>query len=302
MGKMFDALQKVEREKFREQKEDEPKATPEDIVLNDKLVSFFQPSSMVSEQFRRLRTFVLKPGLDENAPKTILVTSAMAAEGKSLIAVNLAITIATELHSFALLVDCDLRNPSLSRMFGLDEKQGLSNYILGEAEIPDLLIKTSIDKLSFIPGGSLQENPVELIGSNRMRSLVQDLKSRYNDRYIILDSSPILATTEPSVLNKLVDGIILVVRSGETPRESVLQAMKMLDREKILGVVLNDMQFMTKAMIRKNFGTHNYYYNYRYSRANPKPSTWGKFTALGGDMKMFLNRRRARKKDKNSDE
>jgi protein-tyrosine kinase len=290
MGKMYDALQKVEREKFAEQTEEAPKTTTDDIILDDKLVAYFQPSSMVAEQFRRLRTFIIKNKPDAESPKTFLLTSAMAGEGKSLIAVNLAIIIATELHSHALLVDCDLRNPSLSRMFGLSENKGLSAYLAGDAKIEDLLVKTSIDKLSFIPGGALEENPVELVGSNKMKSLVQDLKSRYNDRFIIFDSSPVLATTEPSILNKMVDGIILVIKSGETPRESVVQAMKVLEKDKILGVVLNDLEFKTNAMIQRNFGTHKYYYDYRYSKTNPEPGAWGKVVALAGDMKILLRK------------
>jgi exopolysaccharide/PEP-CTERM locus tyrosine autokinase len=296
MGKMFDALQKVEREKYDVPEEDAPKTTPDDIILDDKLVSFFQPSSMVAEQFKRLRTHIIRPGL-ENSAKTILVTSTVAGEGKSLIAVNLAITIATELHSHALLVDCDLRNPSLSRMFGLQEKKGLSDYLRGEAEIPDLLIKTSVDKLSVFSGGTVQENPVELIGSNRMKSLVKDLKSRYDDRYIIIDSSPLLATTEPSVLNEMVDGIILVIKSGETPRESVHQAIKLLKKEKILGVVLNSLEFKTQAMIRRYFGTHRYYYDYRYSKAHPELSKWQKVASLAGDMKAFVTKLKPGKKE-----
>lgn len=295
---MFDALQKVEREKFTEQTEDAPNAAPEDIVLDDKLVTYFQPSSMVTEQFRRLRTFIMKPKVEGQPPKTFLITSAMAGEGKSLIAVNLAIIIATELHSHALLVDCDLRNPSLSRMFGLEEEKGLSNYLAGDAKIEDLLIKTPIDKLSFISGGSLEENPVELIGSNKMKSLVEDLKSRYNDRFIIFDSSPILSTTEPSILNKMVDGIILVVMSGATPRESIVQAMKVLEKEKILGVVLNNLEFKTNAMIRRNFGTHHYYYDYRYSKTHPEPGMWAKFAALAGDVKILIRKLKPGK-DKN---
>lgn len=298
MGKMFEALRKAEREKTAELKEDEPKATPEDIVLDDKLVTFFQPSSMVTEQFKRLRTFILKLGLDDNTLKTIMVTSAMAGEGKSMISANLAITIATELHSYALLVDADLRKPSLSELFGLEERKGLSNYLLGESEIPDVMIKTSIDKLSLIPSGRIEDNPVELIGSNKMKSLVEDLKSRYEDRYIIIDSSPILATTEPSVLNKMVDGIILVIRSGETPRESIMQALKVIDKEKILGVVLNDLDFITNAMIRRNFGTHRYYYDYRYAKLPPKASLWGRIAAVAGDMKMFLRRGKKKEEEK----
>jgi protein-tyrosine kinase len=295
MGKMFDALQKVERERYQESEKVSRKASPEDIVLDNRLVSFFEPSSMVAEQFRRLRTYVIRPGM-EDSPKTILVTSAMAGEGKSMIAINLAITIAVDLNSNALIVDCDLRNPTLSRWFGLREKRGLSNYLLGEAELPELLIKTSVDKLTILSGGTIQDNPVELIGSNKMKSLVADLKARYADRYIILDSSPLLATTEPSVLNEMVDGILLVIKSGDTPRESIQQALKLLDRKKIIGAVLNNTKFKTEAMIRRYFGTNRYYYDYSYSKSHPDQGVWGKFRSLARDVKMFLGRPRARKK------
>ena len=283
MGKMFEALQKVEREKLGEPHVDSVKVTPGDIVLDDKIITFFEPGSMIAEQFRRLRTNIIRPGLQNNIPKTILVTSAMPGEGKSLISINLAITIAIELHSHALVVDCDFRNPSLSQWFGLKEGKGLSNYLLGELEIPDIMVKTSIDKLSFLCGGTIQDNPVELIGSKRMQSLVADLKSRYEDRYIIFDSSPLLATTEPSVLNRMVDGILLVVRAGETPRESIQQALKQLDKEKILGVVLNDLEFKTDAMNRRNFGTDRYYYDYRYSSAHSAPTASGRVKTFFGN-------------------
>jgi exopolysaccharide/PEP-CTERM locus tyrosine autokinase len=269
MGKMFEALQKAEKERIQEPQEDSVKTTSDDAVLDNKLVSFFQPGSIVAEQFRKLRTYLFKPDL-QNQTKTILVTSAFSGEGKSLIAINLAISIAIELHSHALLVDCDLRNPTLSRWFGMQEAKGLSDYLLGGVELPDLLVKTQVDKLSLLCGGSSQDNPVELIGSQRMDALVGELKSRYNDRYIILDSSPVLATTEPNVLDKMVDGIILVVRAGETPRESVQQAVKLLKTEKIIGVVLNDMQFKSSALHSRYFGTHRYYYDYRY-RSTKEP-------------------------------
>ena len=287
---MYDALQKVEREKNRVSKEVSPKAAPEDLVLDSRLVSFFEPASMAAEQYRRLRTYVIRPGM-ENSPKTILVTSALEGEGKSLTAINLAIIIAIELNSNALLVDCDLRNPSLSRWFGFQEKKGLSDYLLGEAELPDLLVKTSVDKLSILPGGSFQENPVELIGSKRMKSLIADLKMRYDDRYIILDSSPLLATTEPSVLKDMVDGILLVIKSGATPRESIQQALKAVDKQKIIGVVLNNLEFKTKAMVRRYFGTHRDYYDYHYSKRHPEPKGWGKLASL------FRKNRPDRKED-----
>jgi exopolysaccharide/PEP-CTERM locus tyrosine autokinase len=294
MGKMFDALQKVQREKYVGAEDEVNKPIPDDLVLNDKVVSFFAPSSMVTEQFRRLRTIIIKPGI-VNSPKIIMVASAVSGEGKSLVAVNLASIISVELHSHALLIDCDLRNPSLTRWFGLEEKKGLSDYLTGKAEIQDLLIKTSIDKLSILSGGSIQENPVELIGSNKMKTLIQDLKSRYEDRYIIIDSSPILATTEPSVLNEIVDGIILVVKSGDTPRETIQQAIKLLNKNKILGVVLNNMQFKTKALFQRYFGANHQYYDYRYSKMHPEPGFWGKLSILIGDIKKFFKKSGASK-------
>jgi len=296
MGKMFDALQKVERERNQKSERVSHKAAPENIVLDNRLVSFFEPSSVVAEQFKRLRTYVIKPGM-ENSPKTILVTSAMAGEGKSMVAINLAITIAVDLHSNALIVDCDLRNPSLSRWFGIREQKGLSDYLLGEAQLPELLVKTPVDKLTILPGGTIQDNPVELIGSNKMKSLVADLKSRYTDRYIILDSSPLLATTEPSVLNEMVDGILLVIKSGDTPRESIQQALKLLDKKKIIGAVLNNMEFKTDAMIRRYFGINRYHYDYRYSKGHPEQGIPGKFRSLARDVKMFSGKLRARKKE-----
>ncbi len=276
MGKMFDALQKVERDRFAEPADEVQKSSIEDIVLDDKLISYFQPTSIATEQFRGLRTYIMRPRQDDRSPKTILVTSAMAGEGKSLIAVNLATIIATELHSHALLVDCDLRSPSLSRLFGLEEKTGLSEYLTGNVEIKDLLIKTPIDKLSFISGGGIKENPVELIGSNKMKSLITELKSRYKDRYIIFDSSPIMATTEPVILNKMIDGIIIVIKSGETSRESIARAIKVLDKGKILGVVLNNLEFKTEAIIRRNFGTHSNHDDKHY----PEPGVLEKFSSI----------------------
>lgn len=272
--------QESERETYKEPPKesvfDRPKAQPskpalKDMTLDDRLVSYFDPSSMVAEQFKRLRTYVIRPGM-ENSPKTILVTSSMQGEGKSMIAINLAITIAVDLNSNALIVDCDLRNPSLSRWFGFREQKGLSNYLLGEAGLPELLVKTAVDKLTILPGGTIRDNPVELIGSNKMKSLVADLKARYDDRYIILDSSPLLATTEPRVLSDMADGTLFVIKSAETPRESILQALKLIDKKRIIGVVLNQVEFKTEALIRRYFGTDRYS-DYRYTGKRSEPNS-----------------------------
>ena len=237
----------------------------EKVISGQKLVTYYDPDSVASEQFRKLRTQLLRLRLPQ-PPKTILVTSSRAGEGKTLISANLAAGIAHEFSAYALLVDSDLRNPSLGNWFGIANGYGLSDYLVGRKEISDLLFKTEIERLRVLLGGTLQDNPTELIGSARMESLIKELKSRYNDRYIIFDSTPLLATSEPEVLSRLVDGILIVVRAGETPRETVKQAISSLEKEKILGVVLNDLQFKSRGLTNRYFGSNDSYYGYRYGK------------------------------------
>jgi Mrp family chromosome partitioning ATPase len=109
-----------------------------------------------------------------------------------------------------------------------------------------------------------------------MEALVNELKSRYDDRYIILDATPLLATTEPEVLSKVVDGIIIVVRAGVTPRETVKQAIASLEKEKILGFVLNDLQFKSSCLSSRYFGSDGYYYRYGYGKTEAEPTRWTK--------------------------
>lgn len=232
--------------------------------------SVFQSEFVAGEQFRKLRTHVIKAN-SLNSTRTIMVTSAVQGEGKSFIARNLAIGFAHDLHLHALLVDCDLRNPSLAQKFGVQRGRGISDYLMGNGEIAELLIKTKWEKLNLLTSGSFQGNPTELLASRRMEILVQELKSRYNDRYIIFDSTPLLATSESEVLARLVDGIIVVVRAGETARETVEQAVSLLGKEKIMGFVLNHIEFKSSGLFMRYFGSHRYYYGYGYGK-KPPPS------------------------------
>jgi exopolysaccharide/PEP-CTERM locus tyrosine autokinase len=250
----------------KEERMERPKIIQRPIRLgrmgsNLPLVSLFQPGSLGAEQFRRLRTHVLKLNTSD-PPKTIMVTSATEGEGKTFVAANLAAGIAHDLHFHALLVDCDLRNPSLSHWFGVQNGHGLSDYLVGRGQLSELLRKTEMEKLSLLTGGSAQAKPTELIGSRKMEAMVNELKSRYNDRYIILDATPLLSTTEPEVLARLVDGILIVVRAGVTPRETLKQAIASLDPNKILGFVLNDVEFKSSGLSSRYFGSDGYYTKY----------------------------------------
>jgi protein-tyrosine kinase len=285
MSKIYKALEKAEME--RETKKDihpipirfPSSVRVEEMTSDQRLVSVSQPGSLAAEQFRKLRTNIIRP--KSSVPlRTIMVAAAMSGEGKTFVAVNLAASIATDLHCHALLVDCDLRNPSLAQWFGLRDGKGLSDYLGGRETLPELLKKTEVEKLRVLTAGNIQENPTELIGSKKMEALVHELKSRYNDRYIIFDSTPLLATSEPALLSKLVDGIIFVARAGVTPRETVKQALSSIEKGKILGFVLNDLQFRSPGLSSRYFGSDGYYkYGYRYgygkNRAKPQ-NRWTK--------------------------
>ena len=298
MSKIYQALEKAGKEREMGLKKDFPpipeprmKREEQETVVESKigegkisnhmLVSFFQPGSLAAEQFRKLRSHLLRLDIPE-PPKTIMVTSATNAEGKTFVAANLAVGIANEFYTHALLVDCDLRNPSLAGWFDLPKSKGLSDYLTGNGDPSELIMKTDLETLSVIAAGSIQDNPTELIGSKKMETLIQELKRKHNDRYIIFDSTPLLATTESEVLAKLVDGIILVVRAGVTPRETVQQAIRSLEKGKILGVVLNDLNFKSTALYARYFGSGSYYYRYGYGpRNSDHKGRWGKLFSSG---------------------
>jgi len=297
MSKIYKALEKAEKERGEElkkelsfipEKEEEAKdpnqtltsvlSETSGMVSDQSLVYFFQPGSLAAEQFRKLRTYLFRHKSSES-PKTIMVTSTNSGEGKTLVATNLAIGIARDLHAHALLVDCDLRNPMIGNRFGLENGKGLSDYLTGDGNISEFIMKTEIERLTILPGGKAQDNPTELIGSKKMEALIQELKSRYRDRYVIFDVTPLLATAEPEVLAKLVDEILIVVRAGVTPRETVKQAIASLEKKKILGLVLNDVEFKSSSLSSRYFGSdgYSYRYGYGYGRREGKPqSRWGK--------------------------
>jgi exopolysaccharide/PEP-CTERM locus tyrosine autokinase len=293
MSKVYEALENAEKQRVTGLKKGplfpvEPKEVREEKIARPRivrkpirpdgtgsyrpLVSLSEPGSLGAEQFRRLRTHLLRPDILD-AAKTIMVTSATAGEGKTFVAANLAAGIAHDLHFHALLVDCDLRSPSLSQWFRVQNGHGLSDYLVGKGQLSELFRKTEMEKLSILTGGSAQEKPAELIGSRRMEALVHELKLRYNDRYIIFDATPLLATSEPEILARLVDGILIVVRAGVTPRETIKQAMISLDPKKILGFVLNDVEFRSSGLSSRYFGADGYYAKYGYGKKGSEPQS-----------------------------
>jgi exopolysaccharide/PEP-CTERM locus tyrosine autokinase len=277
MGKFADALEKVasyagarpsSKEKPQEllpQRDEEDQDTPKEIVeslqlkprLDDKISTQqscrLLPTSellvccrqdgnreinFAAEQFKVLRSQILF-SMDRAVPKTILVTSAIPGEGKSIVASNLAVSIALGKQEHVLLIECDLRRPSLCKIFGIGSCRGLSDYLQGEEELGSLLQKTAIDKLTLLPGGSLTKNPYELLTSTEMRELLEEARNRYEDRYIILDSTPAQVAAETGVLSKFTDGIVFVIGYGKSSRNVIQETLENIAKEKVLGVVFN---------------------------------------------------------------
>jgi len=257
MGKIFEALEKSNKDhSIPEAKDstfqassngeheshgfsfDEAEALDQENSIDQNLVTLLQPRSIEAEQFNILKTNILFPASGK-PPHSIMVTSAAPGEGKSFIAANLAISIALNIDEYALLVDCDFRKPCIHNRFGFGEVPGLSDYLSNKTTLSSVLLKTKVNKLTILPVGKPPHNPSELLSSNLMSTLLGELTKRYRDRYIIIDSPPPQLTAETNALARQVDGIVLVVKYGSTPRKMVDELINILDKEKILGIIMN---------------------------------------------------------------
>ena len=206
-----------------------------------------------AEQFKMLSSQILFPQ-GRPIPRTILVTSAVPGEGKSVVASNLAVSIAAGKQQNVLLMECDLRRPSLCQIFGLDNNcTGISEYLQGEEQLSNFLRKTTIDNLTLLPAGRMTKNPYELLSSKKMRDLVEEVGKRYENRYVILDSTPAQVAAETGVLSKFVDGVVLVIGYGKSSRELIQNSVEKIGKQKFLGVVFNYSE--------GNY-TKDYYYKY----------------------------------------
>jgi len=210
----------------------------EQTQVDPRLVTLLDPQGFESEQFKMLRTNLLFPA-EGKVPRSIMVTSALPGEGKSFVAANLAVTIAQNIDEHVLLMDCDMRRPSVSRIFGFGRVSGLSEHLSQNFPLPSLLLKTGIRKLTLLPAGAPPANPSELLSSTQMSKLLNEVKERYADRYVIIDSPPPQLTAETKVIGSQVDGILIVVKYRGTDRNMVAELVEKLGKDKVLGVVLN---------------------------------------------------------------
>lgn len=220
-------------------------APPQREPLSDedkqRLVSLFAPASHQAKRIDMLRSQLLFP-FHGDPPRTIMITSAAPREGRSLLTTNLAISFARGLQQFVLVIDCHLANPAIHRLLQVPLRPGLTDYLEHGAPLPEVIHWTAVDKLSVIPAGRPSQRTAEILATDKMVDMMHELRERYSDRFIILDTPPVQEVDDPAVLARVVEGIVFVALGGVTDRELVLRAMRSLPEEKIIGMVLNDPQ------------------------------------------------------------
>lgn len=208
-------------------------------VERERLVSQYAPGSPEGKRIDILRSQLLYP-FHGDPPRIIMVTSAVPQEGRSLLTANLAISFARGLQQYVMIMDCHLRHPTIHSLLGVPRRPGLSDYLEHGSTVPEIMHWSLVDKLSVIPAGSPSYRSAELLATDRMAALMEELRARYADRYILLDTPPVEAVDDPAVLARMVEGIVFVVLPGSTEREVSLRALSRLPEDKIIGVVMND--------------------------------------------------------------
>jgi len=207
------------------------------VLEKNRCVAYNTESPQV-EAYRVLRTRIMHR-TRENGGITVMVTSALPGEGKTVTAVNLALTFAKVYSQTALLVDADLKRQQVHRVLGFKSGRGLGDYLQDGCAVSELIVWPGIEKLTIISGGKRIDGSSELLGSAAMKALVADMKGRYPNRYVFFDVPPVLAGADTITFAPLVDYILFVVQAGRSSLADVQKALGLLPKEKILGIVLN---------------------------------------------------------------
>lgn len=189
--------------------------------------------------FRILRTQVTKI-MTQSGHRTLAITSPNYGDGKTTVALNLAMSMALNLKNTVLLADMDLRKPGVSTYLGIKSAYGLTDYLLNSKPLPDCLLRTSFDRLSVLPAGIAMDNSSEILGSSKMAALAGEMKARYNDRIIIYDMPPILSQDDSIAFLPNIDAVLMIVNEGVTKIDDIKQSMHRLAGANVIGVVLNN--------------------------------------------------------------
>jgi len=237
------------------------------------------PRTLLADQYRVVKRPLIRNAIGKGASRLahgnlIMITSALAGEGKSFTAVNLALSIANELDHTVMLVDADVARPSVMRMLGLADGNGrvdapgLLDVLEGRVEMAHALLRTNVDKLTLLPSGSPHERATEMLASDAMSRLLDEMARRYPDRIIIFDSPPLLQTTEARVLATHMGQVVVVVRAEQTAQAAVADALATIESCPVRLLLLNRAPVGTQA-------AYGYGYGYGYGAATATDTTVG---------------------------
>ena len=247
MGRITDALKKVTDERVKRiQKKPEVQYVVkkvENTKIEPHIVSFHDPSSPIGEQYKIIRTNV-QSMKSTRGLKTFVVTSSINGEGKTVTCVNLVIEMAGDLNGKnILLIDADMRKGRVAQYLGLNKTPGLSEILKGEIEPDAAFVSPNINNLTIIPSGKVPKNPAELLGSKKMKVLLESLKARFD--YIFIDSPPVVPLTDPCILGGLADGVILVAQAGRTQRDMIKHVEQRLTQAhcNLLGYIITNVEY-----------------------------------------------------------
>ncbi len=250
-----------EDEGKKRKKKDRPPVEPveaesEEEPRSIELISHFAPDSTFAESYRSLRTALLLSGPLASL-KSLIITSPLPNEGKSVTISNLAVSLA-QMEKKVLLVDADLRRPKQHRIFNLKNHDGLSNYLTMGLDLNRMIKTTLVPSLYLINSGPVPPNPAELLGSDRMKGLLERLKAAFD--FILIDTPPILSVTDSQVLGRMVDGLVLVVQADRTPKEALRQSREIIDllQLKTYGVVINALNLDNRGYYHRHYYRHYY--------------------------------------------
>jgi len=250
MGKITEALKRAAEDRFeRLEKITKLKERSSFIVrkigdskVDPRIVAYFDPKATITEQYKILRTNLLALN-KAKPPKVIVVTSSQHSEGKTITALNLAVTLAhSTKNPKVLLVDADLRRGRIWKYLGVTQKVGLADILLGEASVEDGLFHLDIEHLTFMLSGKVPENPAELLDSEVMRKFLAEVRMRFD--HIIVDTPPIGTVTDSGIIGAQSDGVLMVVQAGRTQRGQLRRAQEMLEQSHcdVLGYVMTNIE------------------------------------------------------------
>ena len=273
MSRVYEALKKAERERekktarvavSKKDREDNQGVALTEISkqVNDLLVTLQAPLSYAADEFMKVCVHMAQDGVqhEQHDKRVLLVTSALPQEGKTMATANLAIGLASLPGSTVTLIDADLKKPELHKLLNIAVDKGLREYLEEGANFSEIYYDTPIPRLFIIPGGRAYSQPARIFSPGKFKSLLKMLQTKHPKGYIVIDSTPMLLSSELKILLNHVDSVIMVVRYGKTQRGNLQRALGLLDRKKVTGIIFNQID---QGLFTNRFGSTRDYYHSR---------------------------------------